>query len=145
MLVHKLNPAFSINPCHLSITNRYIKNAHRSRLRDELASATLHLQQLRTLVNVENLQPSNSLVLDFQRALKHVQNSLQDLQKKYVDTRISRVFDENGHERAYAGTINDVNWSRDNGCYLFHVSYDSDSDEEDLELWEVQKYQTCDI
>ena len=70
------------------------------------------------------------------------------MQKKYVDTRISRVsrvFDENGHERVYAGTINDVNWSRDNGCYLFHVSYDSDSDEEDLELWEVQKYQTCDL
>ena len=25
------------------------------------------------------------------------------------------------------------------GCFLFHVVYDSDSDEEDMELWEVKK------
>ena len=111
-------------------------------MRDELASATLHLQQLRSLVNVEGLQSSDSLVLDFIRAINHVENSLQDLQEKYLDTRIVRNFNEDGIERAYAGTINCVNWSRDEGCYLFHVSYDSDSDEEDLELWEVKKYQT---
>ena len=94
---------------------------------------------------METLYPSDSLALDFDRALNHVQNSLRDLQKKYVDTRICTNFSEDGHDRMYAGTINNVNWSRDNGCYLFHVSYDSDSDEEDLELWEVQKYQTVDV
>ena len=108
-------------------------------------SATLHLHQLRSLVDVETLEPSDSLALDFERALNHVENSLRDLQAKYIDTRICRNFNENGHDRAYAGTVNDVNWSRDSGCYLFHVSYDSDSDEEDLELWEVQKYKTVDV
>ena len=55
---------------------RYIKSATRSRLRDVLASATLHLQQLRNYIDVENLQPTDSLVLDFQRALDRVENSL---------------------------------------------------------------------
>jgi hypothetical protein len=108
-----------------------------------VASATLHLQQLRTLVDVENLQTSDCLALDFMRAINHVENSLQDLQEKYLDTRIVRNFDEDGIERAYSGTINCVNWSGDDDCYLFHVAYDSDSDEEDLELWEVKKYHTC--
>ena len=94
---------------------------------------------------METLQPTDSLALDFQRALSHVHNSLRDLQEKYIDTRVCRNFNGDGHERAYAGTINDVNWCRESGCYLFHVSYDSDSDEEDLELWEVQKYQTVDV
>ena len=81
--------------------------------------------------------------MDFTRAIDHVENSLDDLQTKYLDTRIVRNFTQDGVERAYAGTVNCVNWSRDDGCYLFHVTYDSDSDEEDLELWEVKKYQTC--
>ena len=106
----------------------------------------LHLQQLRTFIDVENLQSSGSLVLDYERALTHVENTLDDIRNKYLDTRIARNFttDTVGEERVYAGTINHINWSRGDGCYLFHVSYDSDSDEEDLELWEVQKYQVCD-
>ena len=81
--------------------------------------------------------------MDFQRALDFVEYSLQDLQEKYMDTRVVKNFDDGGNVRAYAGTINGVNWSKGDGCYLFHVVYDSDSDEEDLELWEVKKYQTC--
>ena len=105
------------------LINRYIKNTHRSRLRDELASATLHLQQLRKFIDVENLQSSDSLVLDYERALTHVQNTLEDIRNKYLDTRISRNFTIDGEERVYAGTINHINWSRGDGCYLFHVSY----------------------
>ena len=107
-----------------------------------MASTTLYMQQLRSLVNVEGLQPSDSLVLDFMHAINHVENSLQDLQKKYLNTGIVRNFNEDGIERAYSDIINCVNWSRDERCYLFHVSYDNYSDEKDLELWEVKKYQT---
>ena len=125
---------------------RYIKNINRSRLSDELASATLHVQQLRTLYNVEHLQSSDTLVLDFQSALNHVENSLKDLQEKYMDTRIVKNFEDVDTKtvRAYTGTIDRVDWSKGDGCYLFHVVYDSDSDDEDLELWEVKKYE-CDV
>ena len=119
------------------------KNQHRSRLRDELSSATLHLQQLHTLVDVDTLEPSDALVLDFDRALKYMENNLNDLKKKYIDKRICKLFtDTDGNDRQYSGTIRSVGWSRAEGQYLFHVEYDSDSDEEDLYHWEVKKYET---
>ena len=98
---------------------RYIKNTNRSRLSDELASATLHVQQLRTLYNVEHLQSSDTLVLDFQSALNHVENSLKDLQEKYMDTRIVKNFEDVDTKtvRAYTGTINRV-WLEYGGWML---------------------------
>ena len=121
---------------------RYIKSVTRSRLRDVLASATLHLQQLRNYIDVENLQPTDSLVLDFQRALDHVENSLDDLRRKYLNTPILKNFQDDSIDsvRGYKGSIVSLDWSREDGCYLFHVEYDSDSDTEDMELWKVKKY-----
>jgi len=111
-------------------------------LSDTVASATLHLQQLRNYIDVEQLQPSNSLVLDFQRALDYVENNLDDLRRKYIDCRIEKDFHDDNIDsvRGYKGTITSLQWSRDDGSYLFHVDYDSDSDTEDMELWEVKKY-----
>ena len=38
-----------------------------------------------------------------------------------------------GNDRQYPGTITSVSYSsRGEGPYLFHVEYDSDSDEDDL-------------
>ena len=56
-----------------------------------MASTTLYMQQLRSLVNVEGLQPSDSLVLDFMHAINHVENSLQDLKtcKRRIWTLVS--------------------------------------------------------
>ena len=42
----------------------------------------------------------------------------------------------------YKGRCTDVFYSRTEGQYLFHVVYDSDSDDEDYELWEIAKYST---
>ena len=122
---------------------RYTKNAHRSRLRDELASATLHVQQLRVLVNSEVLESSDSLTLEFNKSLSYVENNLDDLREKYLGTDIVKQFeDRDGQVRGFRGEVSAVDWSRDDGCFLFHVVYDSDSDEEDMELWEVKKYET---
>ena len=120
---------------------RYIKNKHRSRMSDELSSATLHLQQLRVLIHAEQLQPSDSMMIDLERAINYLESSLDNLRRKYVDKRIVKNFDEgDGTVRQYSGCISSVDWSRTDGTHLFHVVYDSDSDEEDMELWEVKKY-----
>ena len=117
-------------------TIRYIKNQHRSRLCDELTSATLHLQQLKVLVEDETLLPTDKMVLEFKRALSHVENNLTQLREKYLDARVLKDFDDGtGRVRGYEGHVDCINWSRSEGSFLFHVVYDSDSDEEDMELW----------
>ena len=63
------------------------------------------------------------------------------MRRKYVNKTIVKNFDEgDGTVRQYRGYINTVDWSKTDGTHLFHVVYDSDSDEEDMELWEVKKY-----
>jgi len=42
--------------------------------------------------------------------------------------------------RNYEGTVKGVEFSSTEGCFLFEVEYDSDSDDEDLEHWELKKY-----
>ena len=103
---------------------------------------TLHIQQLRSYIDSEKLQPSDSLVLDFQRALDHLENSLEDLRVKYLNTRVVKNFkdDNTGEVRGFSGSVTSLDWSRGHGCYMFHVVYDSDSDEEDMDLWEVENY-----
>ena len=58
---------------------KYIKNKYRSSMTDELSSATLHLQQLKVLIDAEKLQPSDSLVIDFNRAIEYLESSLDQL------------------------------------------------------------------
>ena len=50
--------------------------------------------------------------------------------------------DDQGKVRPYLGTVTDVSYSRDDGCYLYHIDYDSDSDDEDMEQWELSTYIT---
>ena len=61
---------------------------------------------------------------------------------KYLHTRIIKPFyDDRAHEiRDYAGTVVSVDWSQTEGCYLFQIDYDSDSDDEEKEHWELKKY-----
>ena len=42
--------------------------------------------------------------------------------------------------RDFKGTVTSIEFSRAEGCHLFHVEYDSDSDDEDMELWEVKQF-----
>ena len=46
---------------------------------DELSSVTLHLQKIKVLIDVEKLQPSDSLVIDFNRAIEYLESSLDQL------------------------------------------------------------------
>ena len=39
--------------------------------------------------------------------------------------------------RPYRGRCTDTFFSREDGHYLCHVGYDSDSDSEDMEQWEI--------
>ena len=36
--------------------------------------------------------------------------------------------------------VTSLDWSREDGSYMFHVVYDSDTDEEDMGLWDVEQY-----
>ena len=47
--------------------------------------------------------------------------------------------DREGEVRPYKGSCTDAFYSQEDGHYLFHVSYDSDSDSEDMEQWEISK------
>ena len=42
--------------------------------------------------------------------------------------------------REYKGHVTSVEFVRDEGHHLFHVQYESDSDDEDMELWELKTY-----
>ena len=82
-----------------------------------------------------------ALTINFEEALSHVENSLDDM-RKYIGCRVvKQFFDEDvGHDRDYAGHVQSVDFNVADGCFLFHVSYDSDSDDEDMEHWELKKY-----
>jgi len=140
-IIFSLHLASSIIETYFSKT-RYAKNKHRSRLSDDLASATLHIQQLRSYQDAETLESSSALTLDLEAALRYVENNLDDLRRKYLDKRISKPFFDEQLERVrdYAGHVSSVDFSRDSGCVLFQIDYDSDSDAEDMELWELKEY-----
>ena len=140
-LVFSLHIASSIIETYFSKT-KYIKNLHRSRLRDVLATMTLHLQQLRQLDCTDTLRNFSDYQLDLQSALNHLENDLNELRDKYDGARVSKPFvdDNTGLVRPYGGNVDEISWSAQDGCYLFHVVYDSDSDDEDMEHWEVKKY-----
>ena len=102
----------------------------------------LHLQQLRAYRDLEVLEPSSALAIDFQRALTQIENSLDDLRRKYMDRRVRKPFHDVAIDRVrdYYGQVVSVDFSSTLGFYLFHVTYDSDSDDEDMEHWELQEY-----
>ena len=53
--------------------------------------------------------------------------------KPFHDGAVNRV-------RDYYGQVVSVEFPPTEGCYLFNVTYDSDSDDEDMEHWELQNY-----
>ena len=140
-LVFSLHLTSSIIETYFSKT-KYIKNLHRSRLRDSLSSMTLHLQQLRKLRNKYTLQNLDDYDIDLDSALTHLENDLNTLRDRYGGTRVLKPFldDNTGTVRPYGGTVSEIHWSTQEGCYLFHIEYDSDSDDEDMELWELKRY-----
>ena len=140
-LVFSLHVASAIIETYFSRT-KYAKNIYRSKLSDDLASATLHLQDLRDLHDVEILENVENMSIDFRQAFTYVKNGLKELRKKYLGSRISKPFFDDARQkvRNYSGEVTEVNFSRQDGCYLFRTEYDSDSDVEELELWELQQF-----
>ena len=139
-LIFSLHVASSIIETYFSKT-KYIKNLHRASMRDSLATATLHVQQLRAYTNEDVLETVSTLGIDVNTALSTIEHDLDELRKKYVGKRIAKRFrdEARGVVRPYKGNCTDAFFSREDGHYLFHASYDSDSDSEDMEQWEIAK------
>ena len=99
-------------------------------------SATMHLRELST-PSVETLSSRDP---DPYHAITLSQHSKNDYVRKYVDREISKPFLD--PERFFRGVITDVIRGEVNGTdkWLMHVQYDSDSDEEDLEEYEIKRY-----
>ena len=141
VLVFSLHAASAVIETYFSKT-RYIKSIHRNRLSDGLSSDTMHLQQLRNYHDVEVLESSCDLSIDFTEALRRVEHDLDHFRNKYLGSRVRKPFYDEavGDVRDYGGEVVSVEWSSREGCYLFGVDYDSDSDDEDMEHWELKKY-----
>ena len=122
---------------------KYIKNKHRSLLSDNTASATMHLREMSTSQHVETLSDRNP---DPYSAHKLCQRTYDDFCDKYVDREIAKEFvDPNGDgvvKRVFRGVVTHVTRGEVKGTHkwLMHVQYDSDSDEEDLEEYEIKRY-----
>ena len=140
-LVFSIHGSSSIIETYFSKTN-YIKSLHRASMRDSLASATMHLQQMRPYKDDDVIETVDNLCIDTESALLRIENDLDEYRKKYLHARVSKPFrdESTGNVRPYKGTVNDVKWDNHEGCILFHVDYDSDDDVEDMEHWELKKY-----
>ena len=55
------------------------------------------------------------MILDFQRALDHLKNSLDDLTSKYITVHITN---NTGEVRGYSGSVTSLDWSREDGSYV---------------------------
>ena len=64
----------------------------------------IHVQQLHVLLNSDTL---DTMMLDFQRALDHVTDNLDELREKYLGTDVWESFrDENGDRMYFRVHIN---------------------------------------
>ena len=83
------------------------------------------------------------LHLDLERAQTSFEDDLDDLHEKYLHKNVQKVFDDADAptgERTCRGTVEDMDWSARDGCYLFRIRYEEDGDEEDMESWEVKNH-----
>ena len=121
---------------------KYAKNIYRSKLSDDLTSATLHLQDLRDLHDIQILESSGDRTIDFCAAMTFIENGIKELRKKYLGSKVTKNFFDEDQQKLhnYSGEVTDVHFSREDGYYLFRTEYDSDSDVEEMELWELQKF-----
>ena len=115
----------------------YTKSKHRSRLRDEISSAYLHVKETRDLDDIETLAPCLSFGLDLHRPFLELEDNLITLRLRYLKAKVVKEFLDGatGDVRPYVGHVDQIAWDKGEGCYLFHVVYDDDDDddEEDME------------
>ena len=140
-LIASLHISSSVVESYFSRT-KYIKSKHRSMLSDKTVSATMHLREM-AVPHVETLSNRDP---DPYYAHRYSQNTKDDYQRKYVGKSIGKPFvnpDGDGKsKKIYNGTVSHVTRGMVRGVHkwLMHVTYDSDSDEEDLEEYEVKRY-----
>ena len=103
-----------------------------------------HTQEIKLLADEEVLVPlRRRLHLDLERAQTSFEDDLDDLREKYLHKNVQKVFDDADAptgERTCRGTVEDIDWSARDGCYLFRIRYEEDGDEEDMESWEVKNH-----
>ena len=141
-LVFSLHVASAIIETFFSKT-RYCKSIHRSSLSDDLVSATLHLQQLRSFRDDEVLETASALTIDFKKVLTQIENNLCDLRKNMWTGVWRNRFTMKILIEFVIITDPLCPWTHfatTEGYYVFHVQYDSDSDDEDMEHWELREY-----
>ena len=119
---------------------KYTKNKHRSRLHDKSVSANLHLASVPKLKDPETLIIDRAGSIDPYAVWKASEKGKDELTESYVGKRISKIFvhNEAGDKRPFLGTVRYVHWVQSEAQYCMYVSYDSDSDSEDMEEWEVK-------
>ena len=147
ILVFSVHVVSSVMETYFSKSG-YANNRYRKSMRLELLNSTLHLQEVRPLTDNQALVTADErLELDLKRPCTSFEDDLDDLRKKFLHKRVGKgFFDEAvGRKHMYKGEVVDVDWSRDHGCYLFRIAYDSDSDEEDMERWEVLQQLVSDV
>ena len=76
--------------------------------------------------------------------LRGIENNLEDLRKTYVGAVVVKPFYDEALQRVrdYNGEVMSVDFSNQEGCFLFQVKYDSDSDGEEMEHWELKTFVT---
>ena len=74
--------------------------------------------------------------------LSNMQSNLLQLRKRYLHIKVVKSFVDGvtGEVKPYSGHVEQVSWDSSEGCYMFHVRYEDDGDEEDMEHWELKKY-----
>ena len=98
--------------------------------------------QLRSYLDDDVVEMITELDIDKNTALSCLEYDLDNLREKYVNQRLAKRFQDDDKDvvRPYKGTVTDVFYEKADAHYLFHVTYDSDSDDEDLEQWEISEY-----
>ena len=92
------------------------------------------------LKDEETLIVDRAGIIDPFEAWKASEKGKDELDKSYKGKRVSKQFvhNEAGDKRPFLGTVRYVHWVQSEAQYCMHVSYDSDSDSEDMEEWEVR-------
>ena len=140
-LVASLHVSSSVVESYFSRT-KYIKSKHRSLLSDKTVSATMNLREMcpPPIETLSNRDPNPYYAHELS------QNTRDDYERKYVNMRISKPFvDPDGDgktKKVYHGKVSHIVRGKVKGNlkWLMHVCYDSDSDEEDLEEFEIKRY-----
>ena len=120
--------------------SKYTKNKYRGRLHDKSVSASLHLASVPKLKDEEVLIVDRAGLIDPYASWRPSETGKDQLIDSYVGKRVTKkfVYNDVGDKRPFLGTVRYVHWVQSEGHYCMHVDYDSESDSEDMDEWEIR-------